>query len=84
MIAAAALAVVLAPVPATTRRLRRLNAQILTVAGAPLNPRATIIELEQTAVSLLRDLSVQVLVPDEIHNILGGTWREQRVFSDEF
>jgi hypothetical protein len=27
----------------------------------------------------LRDIGVQVLVLDEIHNILAGSWREQRV-----
>ncbi|TLG72674.1 hypothetical protein FEV16_14260 [Methylocystis sp. B8] len=41
---------------------RRLFAQILAVLGAPLNPRATIVELERTTVRLLDDLGVQVLV----------------------
>jgi hypothetical protein len=60
-------------------RERRLYAQILAVLGAPHNPRTSITELEQTAVRLLRDIGVQVLVLDEIHNILAGSWREQRV-----
>jgi hypothetical protein len=58
---------------------RRLYAHILAVIGAPQNPRATIVELERTAVRLLGDLGVQVLIPDEIHNVLALSWREQRV-----
>jgi hypothetical protein len=58
---------------------RRLFAQILAVLGAPQSPRATIVELERTTVRLLRDLGVQVLVLDEIHNVLAASWREQRV-----
>lgn len=57
---------------------RRLYAQILAVVGAPQNPRATIVELERTAVRLLGDLGVQVLILDEIHNVLAASWREQR------
>jgi hypothetical protein len=58
---------------------RRLYAQILTAVGAPHNPRATIVDLEQSALSQLDALGVQVLVLDEIHNLLAGSWREQRV-----
>jgi Cdc6-like AAA superfamily ATPase len=58
---------------------RRLYAQILTAVGAPHNPRATIVDLEQSALSQMDALGVQVLVLDEIHNILAGSWREQRV-----
>jgi len=58
---------------------RRLYAQILAALGAPHSPRATIVDLEQTAVRLLRAIGVQVLLIDEVHNILAGTWREQRV-----
>ena len=58
---------------------RRLYAQILTALGAPQNPRASVVELEQVALRLMRAVDVQVLVLDEIHNILAGTFREQRV-----
>ena len=58
---------------------RRLYAQILTAVGAPHNPRATIVDLEQSALSQLDAIGVQVLVLDEIHNLLAGSWREQRV-----
>ena len=58
---------------------RRLYAQILTALGAPHNPRATIVGLEQATIRLLRALGVQVLLIDEIHNIIAGSWREQRI-----
>jgi len=58
---------------------RRLYAQILAALGAPHNPRATIVGLEQATLRLLRAVGVQVLVIDEIHNIIAGSWREQRV-----
>lgn len=58
---------------------RRLYAQILAALGAPSNPRATIVALEQTTIRLLRAVGVQVLLIDEIHNIIAGSWREQRV-----
>lgn len=58
---------------------RRLYAQILSALGAPPNPRASIVGLEQTTIRLLRAVGVQVLLIDEIHNIIAGSWREQRV-----
>ena len=58
---------------------RRLYAQILSALGAPHNPRATIVALEQATLRLLRAVGVQVLLIDEIHNIIAGSWREQRI-----
>lgn len=58
---------------------RRLYAQILAALGAPYNPRATIVALEQATIRLLRAVGVQVLLIDEVHNIIAGTWREQRI-----
>jgi hypothetical protein len=58
---------------------RRLYAQILTALGAPQSPRATVVDLEQVALRLMRAVDVHVLVLDEVHNILAGTFREQRV-----
>lgn len=54
-------------------------AQIITTLGAPSGPRATVVDLEQTALRLLRAVGLQVLVIDEVHNILAGSYREQRV-----
>jgi hypothetical protein len=58
---------------------RRLYAQILTALGAPQNPRAAVVDLEQVAIRLMRAVDVHVLVLDEVHNILAGTFREQRI-----
>lgn len=58
---------------------RRLYAQLLAALGAPHNPRATIVDLEQKAINLLKLASIKVLVIDEVHNILSGSYREQRV-----
>jgi len=58
---------------------RRLFSQILAAVDAPHNPRASIVDVERGAVNTLRDIGVQILVLDEIHNILAGSWREQRI-----
>jgi len=58
---------------------RRLYAQILTALGAPQSPRAAVVDLEQVALRLMRAVDIQVLVLDEVHNILAGTFREQRI-----
>ena len=58
---------------------RRLYAQILTALGAPQNPRAGVVDLEQVALRLMRAVDIHVLVLDEVHNILAGTFREQRI-----
>jgi hypothetical protein len=54
-------------------------AQILAALGAPQNPRSTVVDLEQVALRLMRAVDVHVLLLDEIHNILAGTYREQRI-----
>jgi hypothetical protein len=58
---------------------RRLYAQILAALGVLQAPRAGVVDLEQVALRLLRAVEVQVLVLDEVHNILAGTFREQRI-----
>jgi hypothetical protein len=58
---------------------RRLYAQALTALGVPQNPRAGIVELEQAAIRLMHAMDVHVLLLDEVHNILAGTFREQRI-----
>jgi type II secretory pathway predicted ATPase ExeA len=57
---------------------RRLYAQILDALGAPQNPGARIVDLERSALNLLRVAQIQILVIDEVHNILSGSYREQR------
>jgi hypothetical protein len=58
---------------------RRLFSQILDAVDAPHSPRASIVDVERGAINILRDIGVQILVIDEIHNILAGSWREQRI-----
>ncbi len=58
---------------------RRLFSQILTAVDAPHSPRASIVDVERGAINILRNIGVQILVIDEIHNILAGSWREQRI-----
>jgi type II secretory pathway predicted ATPase ExeA len=57
---------------------RRFYAQILDALGAPQNPGARIVDLERSALNLLRAAQIQILVIDEVHNILSGSYREQR------
>jgi Bacterial TniB protein len=58
---------------------RRLYAQLLTALGAPHNPRSTIVDLEQKAIRVLKIAHIKVLVIDEVHNLLCGSARDQRV-----
>ena len=58
---------------------RRFYAELLTLLGAPQRPRADIAQMEQAALRIMEAIGVQVLVIDEVHNILAGTYREQRV-----
>ena len=58
---------------------RRLFSQILDAVDAPHSPRASIVDVERGAINILRNIGVQILVIDEIHNILAGSWREQRI-----
>lgn len=59
---------------------RRLYAQLLAALGLPPpSLRASVVDLEQSALRVLRAIGVQVLVIDEVHNILAGSHREQRV-----
>jgi Cdc6-like AAA superfamily ATPase len=57
---------------------RRFYAQILDALGAPQNPGARIVDLERSSLNLLRAAQIQILVIDEVHNILSGSYREQR------
>ncbi len=58
---------------------RRFYAELLTQLGAPQRPRADITQMEQAALRIMEAIGVQVLVIDEVHNILAGTYREQRI-----
>ncbi len=58
---------------------RRFYGELLTLLGAPRSPRADITQMEQAALRIMDAIGVQVLVIDEVHNILAGTYREQRI-----
>ena len=58
---------------------RRFYAELLTLLGAPQRPRADIAQMEQAALRIMGAIGVQVLVIDEVHNILAGSYREQRI-----
>ncbi|WP_160012627.1 TniB family NTP-binding protein [Rhizobium sp. 18055] len=58
---------------------RRFYAELLTLLGAPQRPRADIAQMEQAALRIMEAIGVQVFVIDEVHNILAGTYREQRI-----
>ena len=58
---------------------RRLYAELLTLLGAPQRPRADIAQMEQAALRIMEAIGVRVLVIDEVHNLLAGSYREQRI-----
>ncbi len=58
---------------------RRFYGELLTLMGAPQAPRADIAQMEQAALRIMKAIGVQVLVIDEVHNIIAGTYREQRI-----
>lgn len=58
----------------------RSYSTILTALGAPLRPRPRMVEVEQFALDLMRQVRVQVLVVDELHNVLAGRGESRREF----
>ena len=58
---------------------RQLFAQILHALGVNQGLRAGAVDMQFTVVRLLKAIGLQVLVIDEVHNILAGTARDQRI-----
>lgn len=58
----------------------RFYTAILAALGAPLRPRPRVVELEQLALSLLREVGARMLVVDELHNVLAGRSDTRREF----
>ena len=58
----------------------RFYTALLAALGAPLRRRQRLAELEQLALSLLREVEVRVLVIDELHNVLAGRGDTRREF----
>jgi hypothetical protein len=63
---------------------RRIYAQLLSSSGANLRHAMTLVEMEVRALSILKQLKVRVIVIDEVHNLLAGSPREQRVILQLF
>lgn len=64
---------------------RRIYAQLLTALDIGVDQRsATLADLETRTVRLLKQVDVRVLVFDEVHNLLAGSPREQRVMLQLF
>ncbi|WP_254054511.1 TniB family NTP-binding protein [Roseovarius sp. EL26] len=59
---------------------RRFYQHILASIGAPMWGRHTVSELEVRALSHLRDMDLKMIMIDEVHNLLAGSYREQRRF----
>jgi hypothetical protein len=58
---------------------RRFYGQLLIAIGVPFLPRATILDLETQALRSLKRMEVKLLMLDEVHNILAGSAKEQRI-----
>ena len=57
---------------------KRFYRALLDVLGMPQSPTSTLVTLEYIARDILRRLSPQMLVVDEVHHLLAGSAREQR------
>jgi hypothetical protein len=56
----------------------RFYSSLLFELGAPHNAAASLAVLERLARDLLRRMAPCMLIVDEVHNLLAGTYREQR------
>ena len=64
---------------------RRIYAQLLAALDIGVDQRsATLADLETRMVRLLKQVGIRVLVFDEVHNLLAGSPREQRVMLQLF
>jgi hypothetical protein len=63
---------------------RRIYAQLLSGSGASPRHAMTLVEMEVRALLILKQLKVRVIVIDEVHNLLAGSPREQRVILQLF
>jgi hypothetical protein len=58
----------------------RFYAMLLSGIGAPIRPRAQVVELEQLTLRLFRTVKVKILIIDELHNALAGSSHARRGF----
>jgi Bacterial TniB protein len=57
---------------------KRFYRALLEVLGVPQSPTSTLCTLEHIARDILKRMSPQMLVVDEVHHLLAGSAREQR------
>jgi replicative DNA helicase len=57
---------------------RRFYVKLLTTLHAPFSPSERLATLEDIALRLLRKIGLKMLVIDEAHQLLAGSYREQR------
>lgn len=62
----------------TTPDERRFYVKMLTTLHAPFSPSERLATLEDIAMRLLRKIGLKMLVIDEAHQLLAGSYREQR------
>jgi len=58
---------------------RRFYGHLLQAIGVPFVPRATVLELEVQIMRNLKRMEVKLLMLDEVHNLLAGSAKEQRI-----
>lgn len=58
----------------------RFYAALLAAIGSPVRPRQRVGELEQLALSVLRQVGTRMLIIDELHNVLAGRDASRREF----
>jgi hypothetical protein len=62
----------------TTPDERRFYVKLLTTLHAPFSPSERLATLEDIGMRLLRKMGLKMLVIDEAHQLLAGSYREQR------
>jgi hypothetical protein len=62
----------------TTPDERRFYVKLLSTLHAPFSPSERLATLEDIAMRLLRKIGLKMLVIDEAHQLLAGSYREQR------
>lgn len=64
----------------TSPAIRRFYGAILSALNAPVSPFGTIERAERLALTILSKVGTRMIVIDELHNMLAGSWRQQREF----
>jgi hypothetical protein len=60
--------------------IRRFYSTILSALNAPVSPFGTIERVERLVLTILPKVGTRMIVIDELHNMLAGSWQQQREF----